>query len=84
MTEKNKVNNDYRTAAETKIKKEELKKKRNKRKLNIMNFIFSAFILGTAIGKKFDLSSIEWIAIMLWFGGIALYNFSSSKNISEK
>lgn len=84
MLDRNKVNNSYKSAISTKFNKQDSKKKGNKKKLNIMNCIFSIFILGTAIGKKFRLSPIEWIAITLWFGGIALYNSSNSNNISAQ
>lgn len=51
--------------------------KANKNSWAILTFVFSVFILGTAIAKNFQLSPIEWIALVLWFAGIAIYKYSA-------
>ncbi len=51
--------------------------KPNKNSWAILTFVFSVFILGTAIAKNFQLSPIEWVALVLWFGGIAIYKYSA-------
>lgn len=53
--------------------------KPNKNSWYVLTFVFSVFILGTAIAKKFQLSPIEWVALVFWFGGIAIYKYSSGK-----
>lgn len=54
--------------------------KKYKKKGNyILIFVFSIFILGIAIAKKFYLSPIEWVALLFWFGVIGIYKYSKSK-----
>lgn len=54
-------------------------KKIKKRGYYILVFVFSFFILGLAIAKKFYLSPIEWVALLFWFGVIGIYNYSKSR-----
>ncbi|MCY6372728.1 hypothetical protein [Clostridium ganghwense] len=52
--------------------------KPNKNGWRILAFVFSVFILGTAIGKKFQLSPMEWVALVFWFVGIGIYKYSTT------